>query len=95
MQARGRGPRPAGARRRAGPSLPPLPPSPVIWKCRKWDYPGTDVHKRGEMESVTAGQPLITSDCHAVRGPVGTQPPARALPRRLIEIELILREFHL
>lgn len=30
-----------------------LPPSSMIWKCRKWDYPGTDVHKGGEMESVT------------------------------------------
>jgi hypothetical protein len=27
--------------------------SSVIWKCRKWDYPGTDVHKGGEMESAT------------------------------------------
>lgn len=33
--------------------LASLPPSPMIWKCRKWDYPGTDVHKGGEMESVT------------------------------------------
>lgn len=30
-----------------------LPPSSMIWKCRKWDYPGTDVHKGGEMEGVT------------------------------------------
>lgn len=40
----------------AGPT-PPWPSS-VIWKCRKWDYPGTDVHKRGEMESASVAASL-------------------------------------
>lgn len=79
--AAGRGAQSRGwARRPAPPSLP-AHPSSVIWKCRKWDYPETDVHKRGEMESVTAGQPLITSDCSAVPARWGlgpSQSPAEA-----------------
>lgn len=35
------------------PFFPPKLPSPVIWKCRKWYYKGTDVNKRGEIECIS------------------------------------------
>lgn len=76
----------------------PLQPSSVIWKCRKWDYPGTDVHKRGEMEKRQRGRlPLITSAGLGVRSPphCGAAPNPPSPTTRLIETELILCEVHL
>lgn len=57
-----------------------MQPSAVIWKCRKWDYPGTDVHKRGEMEVVPWRPPLIVSEAPAASPPSGPVDPAGALP---------------